>query len=314
MTESDPESADDLEAQRAVTERIEREEFARGNIAEDEAPARPRDAATIVLARATADPGFEVLLLKRPSTSRFAAGRLRVPRRKDRRGRRRPRASRRACRRPAATRSRRRCWPPCASCSRRRACCSPTGGRRRRARGRRRAAPCSPTSGRSARWPASTTSSFNETHVCYFARWITPCPLRPALRHPVLPGRAPGRPPRFRARSHRRDRRIDLGHTRPGPSSCSAPAACRCCSRPASRCRRCRSSRRSRRCSSATPTHRRRTGDAAAADPRRFDPAGPAGRPGVRRSRWLRPAAPSAPSAGNGRPTCRSSGPTTPRR
>lgn len=60
-------------AQRAVTERIEREEFARGNIAPDAEPARPRDAATIVLARPT-DDDFEVLLLKRPSTSRFAAG------------------------------------------------------------------------------------------------------------------------------------------------------------------------------------------------------------------------------------------------
>lgn len=62
------------EAQRAVTERIEREEFARGHIEEDETPARPRPAATIVLGRETPEPGFEVLLLKRPSTSRFAAG------------------------------------------------------------------------------------------------------------------------------------------------------------------------------------------------------------------------------------------------
>lgn len=61
-------------AQRAVTERIEREEFARGHIAADEEPARPHPAATIVLGRQTAEPGFEVLLLKRPSTARFAAG------------------------------------------------------------------------------------------------------------------------------------------------------------------------------------------------------------------------------------------------
>lgn len=64
----------DEAAQRAVTERIEREEFARGNVGADEEPARPYPAATIVLGRASEGPGFEVLLLKRPSTSRFAAG------------------------------------------------------------------------------------------------------------------------------------------------------------------------------------------------------------------------------------------------
>jgi 8-oxo-dGTP pyrophosphatase MutT (NUDIX family) len=62
------------DAQRSVTERIEREEFARGHIAPDEAPAAPRDAATIVLAREPVEGPFEVLLLKRPHTSRFAAG------------------------------------------------------------------------------------------------------------------------------------------------------------------------------------------------------------------------------------------------
>lgn len=62
------------EAQRSVTERIEREEFARGHVAPDEMPAVPRDAATIVLAREPAEGPFEVLLLKRPHTSRFAAG------------------------------------------------------------------------------------------------------------------------------------------------------------------------------------------------------------------------------------------------
>lgn len=60
-------------AQREVTERIEREEFARGNIDEGTTPAVPWPASTLVLGRPAAV-GFEVLLLKRPSTSRFAAG------------------------------------------------------------------------------------------------------------------------------------------------------------------------------------------------------------------------------------------------
>lgn len=64
----------DEAAQRAVTERIEREEFERGHIASEEEPAVPRHAATIVLAREAAASGFEVLMLKRPSTARFAAG------------------------------------------------------------------------------------------------------------------------------------------------------------------------------------------------------------------------------------------------
>lgn len=62
------------ERQRAVTERIEREEFARGHVSPGVAPATPRDAATIVLARETPREPFEVLLLRRPHTSRFAAG------------------------------------------------------------------------------------------------------------------------------------------------------------------------------------------------------------------------------------------------
>ena len=65
--------------QRAVTERIEREEFERGHIAADAQPAVPRHAATIVLARRTPGPGFEVLMLKRPSTARFAAGAYAFP-------------------------------------------------------------------------------------------------------------------------------------------------------------------------------------------------------------------------------------------
>ncbi|MFQ5530075.1 MAG: NUDIX domain-containing protein, partial [Gemmatimonadota bacterium] len=66
----------DNRAERAVTERIEREEFARGHIGADEPPAKPRAASTIVLAREGVDAtqAFEVLLLKRPSSSRFAAG------------------------------------------------------------------------------------------------------------------------------------------------------------------------------------------------------------------------------------------------
>lgn len=60
--------------ERSVTGRIEREEFERGHIAAGQAPARPRDAATIVLARELREPGFEVLLLRRPATARFAAG------------------------------------------------------------------------------------------------------------------------------------------------------------------------------------------------------------------------------------------------
>ncbi len=60
---------------RRVTERIEREEFARGHIAPGDAPAVPRPAATIVLA--WPEPGrttYRVLLLKRPDAARFAAG------------------------------------------------------------------------------------------------------------------------------------------------------------------------------------------------------------------------------------------------
>lgn len=66
--------ASEDEAQQSVTERIEREEFARGHVAPGAEPATPRDAATIVLARETNGGPFEVLLLKRPHTSRFAAG------------------------------------------------------------------------------------------------------------------------------------------------------------------------------------------------------------------------------------------------
>lgn len=60
---------------RRATERIEREEFARGHIGPDELPAVPRPAATIVMAWPPPDEGpYQVLLLRRPDTSRFAAG------------------------------------------------------------------------------------------------------------------------------------------------------------------------------------------------------------------------------------------------
>ncbi len=56
-----------------VVERIHQEEFARGHIAPGDPPTVPRIAATVVLAR-PARRGFDVLLLRRPATSSFAAG------------------------------------------------------------------------------------------------------------------------------------------------------------------------------------------------------------------------------------------------
>ncbi|HKK26643.1 MAG TPA: NUDIX domain-containing protein [Gemmatimonadota bacterium] len=56
------------------SQRIEREEFARGHIGADEPPVEPRPAATLVLVRAGADDPLEVLLLRRPERARFAAG------------------------------------------------------------------------------------------------------------------------------------------------------------------------------------------------------------------------------------------------
>ena len=56
------------------TERIEREEFARGHLEPGESPADPRPAATVGVARAASDSGFEALLLRRPQSARFAAG------------------------------------------------------------------------------------------------------------------------------------------------------------------------------------------------------------------------------------------------
>lgn len=57
----------------AETRRLERREFERGHIEPGEEPVTPLPAATVVVARA-ADGGMEVLLLRRPSASTFAAG------------------------------------------------------------------------------------------------------------------------------------------------------------------------------------------------------------------------------------------------
>jgi 8-oxo-dGTP pyrophosphatase MutT (NUDIX family) len=57
-----------------VQGRIEREEFARGHLPEGAEPVTPRPAATTVLARPGATESFELLMLKRPRASRFAAG------------------------------------------------------------------------------------------------------------------------------------------------------------------------------------------------------------------------------------------------
>jgi 8-oxo-dGTP pyrophosphatase MutT (NUDIX family) len=59
---------------RRATERIEREEFARGHIGPGEPPVEPRPAATIVLASTGFEGPPRVLLLRRPETTRFAAG------------------------------------------------------------------------------------------------------------------------------------------------------------------------------------------------------------------------------------------------
>ena len=62
--------ADDIQS------RIERDEFERGHLPEGAEPVEPRPAATTVVARPGpgADDPFELLLLKRPLASRFAAG------------------------------------------------------------------------------------------------------------------------------------------------------------------------------------------------------------------------------------------------
>jgi len=60
---------------RRITERLEREEFARGHIGPDDTPVDPRPAATIVVACRQPDGrDYRVLLLRRPESARFAAG------------------------------------------------------------------------------------------------------------------------------------------------------------------------------------------------------------------------------------------------
>ncbi|MCL7961235.1 MAG: NUDIX domain-containing protein [marine benthic group bacterium] len=60
--------------ERRVTEQIERDELTRGQIGPGETPSTPVPASTIVLAREPRGGAFEVLLLRRPSAARFAAG------------------------------------------------------------------------------------------------------------------------------------------------------------------------------------------------------------------------------------------------
>lgn len=55
------------------TRRLERREFERGHVDPGEAPPEPLPAATVVVARA-GDDGMEVLLLRRPEETTFAAG------------------------------------------------------------------------------------------------------------------------------------------------------------------------------------------------------------------------------------------------
>ncbi len=63
----------DLSDAERIQRAIEEEEFARGHVEPGSPPVEPRPAATICLAR-PAGSGFEVLLLRRPLASRFAAG------------------------------------------------------------------------------------------------------------------------------------------------------------------------------------------------------------------------------------------------
>lgn len=172
MTDPDPKGPDRRDAQRAVTERIEREEFARGNIGADDTPARPRDAATIVLGRPSGPSGFEVLLLKRPSTSRFAAGAYVFPGGKIDEGDADPGL---ASRMPRTGRD----AEPAAVLAALRELFEETGlllaDRRpsieQETRVRVALLADERTFGDVAR---DHDLSFNETHLCYFARWITP--------------------------------------------------------------------------------------------------------------------------------------------
>jgi len=63
-----------MEGELTESQRIEREEFARGHIGPDQDPVEPRPAATLVLVRPGRASPLEVLLLRRPETARFAAG------------------------------------------------------------------------------------------------------------------------------------------------------------------------------------------------------------------------------------------------
>jgi 8-oxo-dGTP pyrophosphatase MutT (NUDIX family) len=60
--------------ERRVTEQIERDELTRGQTPPGAPPSTPYPASTIVLARESGKVPFEVLLLRRPSEARFAAG------------------------------------------------------------------------------------------------------------------------------------------------------------------------------------------------------------------------------------------------
>lgn len=158
--------------QRAVTERIEREEFERGHIPADAEPGVPRHAATIVLGRPTPGPGFDVLMLKRPSTARFAAGAYVFPGGKVDDG---DVDEELAPRMPQSDRG----AEPEAVLAALRELFEETGllladhrpGPEVEARVRKQLLAGERTFGDVAR---EHDLSFTATHVCYFARWITP--------------------------------------------------------------------------------------------------------------------------------------------
>lgn len=156
------------------SERIERREFARGHIAPDEEPVRPRPAATLVLARGGSE-DLELLFLRRPEEARFAADAWVFPGgvvdECDRRLELEPRLG------PGATGS-----EPAALAAALRECFEETGllladrppGQPERRRGREallRGETDFP--GVVRRWELT----FLELRVAYFARWITPARL-----------------------------------------------------------------------------------------------------------------------------------------
>lgn len=63
-----------MDGELTESQRIEREEFARGHIGPDQDPVEPRPAATLVLVRPGRTSPLDVLLLRRPERARFAAG------------------------------------------------------------------------------------------------------------------------------------------------------------------------------------------------------------------------------------------------